>query len=72
MCFVFIDTSSQEVLGRIYNTCDDVRNDCKCFPLTTNTLHCGFVWVWNLVADIEGGKEAEGVWEHGAKENIWT
>jgi hypothetical protein len=23
-----------------------------------------FVWVWNLVADIEGGKEAEGVWEY--------
>ena len=21
----------------------------------------GFVWVWNLVADIAGGKEAEGV-----------
>ena len=25
-----------------------------------------------LVADIEGGKEAEGVWEHGVEENIWT
>ena len=24
---------------------------------------CGFVWVWNLVADIEGGTQAEGVWE---------
>jgi hypothetical protein len=22
----------------------------------------GFVWVWNLVADIEGGTQAEGVW----------
>jgi len=31
-----------------------------------------FVWVWNLVADIAGGKEAEGVWEHGVEENIWT
>ena len=30
------------------------------------------VWVWNLVADIEGGKEAEGVWEYGVEENIWT
>ena len=29
-------------------------------------------WVWNLVADIEGGKEAEGVWEYGVEENIWT
>ena len=31
-----------------------------------------FVCVWNLVADIEGGKEAEGVWEYGVNENIWT
>jgi len=31
-----------------------------------------FVWVWNLVADIEGGKEAQGVWEYGIEENIWT
>jgi hypothetical protein len=23
----------------------------------------GFVWVWNLVADNEGGTQAEGVWE---------
>ena len=27
----------------------------------------GFVWVWNLVADIEGGTQAEGV-----EEGIWT
>ena len=26
----------------------------------------------NLVADIAGGKEAEGDWEHGVEENIWT
>jgi len=25
-----------------------------------------------LVADIEGGKEAEGVGEYGVEENIWT
>ena len=24
---------------------------------------CCFVWMWNLVADIEGGTQAEGVWE---------
>ena len=24
------------------------------------------------VVDIAGGKEAEGVWEHGVEENIWT
>ena len=23
----------------------------------------GFIWVWNQVADIEGGTQAEGVWE---------
>ena len=28
---------------------------------------CGFVWVCNLVADIEGGTQAEGV-----EESIWT
>ena len=28
--------------------------------------------VWNLAADIAEGKEAEGVWEHGVEENIWT
>ena len=38
----------------------------------TIILPVNFVWVWNLVADIEGGKEAEGVWEHGVGENIWT
>jgi len=27
--------------------------------------------VWNLVADIEGGNEAESVWEYSVKENIW-
>jgi len=25
-----------------------------------------------LVADIEGGKEDEDVWEYGVEENIWT
>ena len=32
---------------------------------------CCFVWVWNLVADIAGGMEAEGVWEHGVEDDIW-
>ena len=32
---------------------------------------CCFVSVWNLVVDIAGGKEAEGVREQGV-ENIWT
>ena len=28
--------------------------------------------MWNLVVDIAGGEEAEGVWECGIEENIWT
>jgi len=24
------------------------------------------------MGDTAGGKEAEGVWEHGVEENIWT
>jgi len=39
--------------------------------LLSSALGC-FVWVWNLVVDIAGRKEAEGVWEHGVEENIWT
>ena len=39
---------------------------------TKSNFACCFVWLWNLVADIEGGKEAEGVWEYGVEENIWT
>jgi hypothetical protein len=33
---------------------------------------CGSVWVWNLVSDIKGRTQTEGVWEHSAEENIWT
>jgi hypothetical protein len=28
-------------------------------PMNYNFAH-GFVWMWNLVADIEGGTQAEG------------
>jgi hypothetical protein len=28
--------------------------------------------VWNLVSDIKGGTQTEGVWEQGVEENIWT
>ena len=37
-----------------------------------NILIVSLPIVWNLVADIEGGEEAEGVWEYGIEENIWT
>ena len=49
MSFVFIDTNSQEVLGRNYSRCDDVRNDCKCFPLTTHFIVVLYVCeTWSL------------------------
>jgi hypothetical protein len=32
----------------------------------------GSVWVWNLVSDIKGETQTEGVWEQGAEEDIWT
>jgi hypothetical protein len=40
----------------------------------TTIFACGFVWVWNLVCDIERGTymHTEDVWEQGAGENIWT
>jgi hypothetical protein len=33
---------------------------------------CGFVWVWNLVSDIEEGTWAGGIWKQDAEKNIWT
>jgi len=41
-------------------------------PLHSNTKNFGFYILGYLVADIVGGKEAEGVSEHGVEENIWT
>ena len=32
---------------------------------------CIYIYIY-MVADIEGGKEAESVWEYGVEENIWT
>jgi hypothetical protein len=47
------------------------------FVKTSNFQHeqstiLNYVLVLVLVADIAGGKEAEGVWEQGVEENIWT
>jgi hypothetical protein len=25
---------------------------------------CGSVWMWNLVSDMKGGIQTEGVWKH--------
>jgi hypothetical protein len=30
------------------------------------------VCVWNIISDIKGRAQTEGVWEQGAEENIWT
>ena len=35
-------------------------------------IHTDLIHILALVADIVGGKEAEGVWEYGVEENIWT
>ena len=40
--------------------------------IENHNFACWFVWVWNLVANTEGGTQAEGVWEQGAEENIWA
>ena len=57
----------------------DEINKCFIFHLQiTSPPQCIFyaewcsVWVWNLVADIAGGKEAEGVREQDFEENIWS
>jgi hypothetical protein len=33
---------------------------------------CGSAWVWNVVSNIKGGTQTEGVWGQDAEENIWT
>jgi len=33
---------------------------------------CTFMIISRSVADIAGWKEAEGVWQQGVEENIWT
>jgi hypothetical protein len=33
---------------------------------------CRSVWVWNLVSDIKGWTQTEGIWEQGDEEDIWT
>ena len=36
--------------------------------MTSQTSLTAFIYIY----DIAGGKEADGVWEHGVEENIWT
>ena len=51
---------------------DEANRSFSHLKLQAYNFACCFVWVWNLVVDIAGRKEAEGVWEHGVEENIWT
>ena len=46
----------------------DIWHSDKCDILNQNQiviLKVYIVWVWNLVVDIAGVKEAKGVWEQG-------
>ena len=53
--------------------------ECSCAYKTFKVTQDKYFWR-NFIfqkdgtvhADIAGGKEAEGVWEHGVEENIWT
>jgi hypothetical protein len=47
----------------------DVVTRCNVFnPLL---FDCGSVSVWNLVSDIKGGTQTEGVWEQGVEEKYF-
>ena len=70
---------AEEIKSRLRSgnaCCHSVQNFSSSRLVTKNfkkyNFACCFLWVWNLVADIARGKEAEGVWEHGVQENIWT
>jgi hypothetical protein len=47
----------------VWGTYISVRIAVSTFTWSSQTAARGFVWVWNLVADTEGGTQAEGVWE---------
>jgi len=49
------------------------HTECNIFTKCTfDTSYTTISTIWSLVADTEGGKESEGVWEYGVEENIWT
>jgi len=33
---------------------------------------CCFIWVWNLVSQINSKPLAEGIWEQGSEEYVWA
>ena len=63
---------SQSVTARNNPTQCPVQQCVAFYCSNSYNLACCFVWVCNLVANIAGGKESEGVWEQGVEENIWT
>jgi hypothetical protein len=44
----------------------------KVLKYTNYNFAYSFVRAWNLVSDIKGRTETEGIWEKGAQDNIWT
>jgi len=70
------DKDDLEIWNILINNCITVLQVAiqkfKDQDIQNYNFSCCFVWVWNLVVDIAGGKEAEGVWENGVDENIWT
>ena len=53
----------------------DFHSGRLCFRDTSSLTYANFEKEKELkwmIADIEGGKEAEGVSEQGVEENIWT
>jgi hypothetical protein len=59
------------IQSRIFYLFVWLSKDIKIRIYKTNST-CDSVWVRNLVSNIKGGTQTEGVGEQGAEENIWT
>lgn len=51
---------------------NDKTNYDFIFNLQNHNTVCSSLWVWNLVFTIQGKKQTDSVWEHGAEQNAWT
>jgi hypothetical protein len=74
MAFMACYRDSFTFLCNIVQTCLLIfcKKKIKNQNIQNYNFACVSVWVQNLVSDIKGGTETEGVWEQGADENIWT
>ena len=61
-CYLFLSNGH---IYLIFNAQNKIRMQIAEYLLRIN-------YDYNLVVDIAWGKEAEGVWEHGVEEIIWT